>query len=146
MLSLVILFLGVAVVVGFAIYKISRENTRATTSAYEPTSEAVSPGLDPRPDLSHHDLMKNMLQGSDPSDDHGNQKGSLIDGMVPLSTIVAGVEQFKANYRGPNHERIVAMLDQGLAELKSRYGEEIPVHELREFIKAKRQQLFSEFS
>ena len=96
--------------------------------------------------LSHHDLMTNMLQGSDPSDDHANQKGSLIDGMVPLSTIVAGVEQFKANYRGPNHERIVAMLDQGLAELKSRYGEEIPVHELREFIKAKRQQLFSEFS
>lgn len=146
MLPLVILFLGVAVVVAFAIYKISRENTLATTSAYEATITPVSPGFDTPPGFSHHDLITNMLQGSDSSEDHANQKGSLIGGMVPMSTIIAGVEQFKANYRGPNHERIIAMLDQGLAELKSRYGEQIPAHELREFIKAKRQQLFSEFS
>ena len=146
MWSLVILFLCVAVVVAFAIYKISRENTQATSSAYDPRSAPVAPAMGESRDFSRHDLIGNMLQDSATFEGHTNRNSSHADQMVPMSTIVAGVEQFKASYSGPNRERIVAILDEGLTELKSRYGDQIPAHELREFIKAKRQQMFSQFS
>ncbi len=138
MWSVTIFFVCVAVVVVFAIRKLSRENTEAASSAFPPANAPVSLSADPG-DNWHHDFVGKLLH----VEDHPAVEESHPDGIIPMSTIVTGVDKFKATYQGPKREEIVAILDEGLAEMKSRYGDQVPASELREFIKAKRQQLFS---
>jgi hypothetical protein len=141
MLSLAIVLLCVAVILVFAIYKISRENREATSTAYEPTNSV--PQFGHSDESAHHDLINSLLQDDDLPSWNTNPKELFGDKMIPKSTIVAAVERFKSNYRGPNSHQVTAIVDEGLAELKSRFGDQISVHDLREFMKTQRQKLLS---
>jgi hypothetical protein len=142
MWSLIILLFCLAILLIFAIYKISRENKEASSSAYAPPPSPAPASLDEPKEIGQYDFINSVLE-KHLFNDHAKQQHLHPDKMVPTSVIVAGVEQFKANYHGPDRERILGMLDQGLAELKSRFADQIPAHELREFIKAKGQELLS---
>jgi hypothetical protein len=142
MWSLVLLLVCVAVVVAFAIYKISRENTQASSSAYTPASAIGPPSVGDNPsDSPHFEMIRSIFQHQDLFSGADGPTELHADKMIATSTIVSGVEHFKANYRGPKREQIITVLDEALAELKSRFPGQISAHDLREFIKAKRQSL-----
>ena len=142
MWSLAILLVCVAVIVVYAIYKLSRENTEASASLDAPQKASTPLVIGEAHHHSAFELIGNLLQHEDLFQTHQAREETHADQMIPTSIIIAGVERFKANYHGPNSPQIIAMLDSGLAELKSRFGDQISAHDLREFVKSQRQKMF----
>jgi hypothetical protein len=147
MWSLVTIIVCVVVIVAYAIYKLSRENVEAQTFAEIPThadvmtNSPVVPATNETKDSLLYHLMRNVLQDEHVGQDNEKHGPFHPDQMIPVSTIVGGVEQFKANYCGRNREQILSIVDDSVRELKSRFGEEVSLRDLREFIASQRQRL-----
>jgi hypothetical protein len=143
-MSLVIVIAVVVIVLAYAIYKVSREN-RASSAPLEMPTPQVQTGppdaasVNEPQHLHLFELIRNMLTDAA----HGGEFTTRhSDSMIPMTTIEAGVAHFTASYRGKNRDQMISIIDDSLTDLKSRFGNEVSVRDLREFVMSQRQKLF----
>ena len=132
----------VVVVIAYAIYKLSRENVDASASSVATAESPSLPALPHPKTVLLYDLVRDALNENAAQEPRSTQPDVHFGKMIALSTIDDGIQYFKRNYRGNNKDQIFARVDDALLKLKSQYGDEVSVADLREFIKTERRQLF----